>query len=119
MDEGGGNMANNTLKPRQYKLIEAMLANPMLPDTKLAEELGINRNTIREWKKKPEFQAELKARLSEQWQDSERMAVDVMQSLAREGSFQATKYILDSLGYAPAQRIEAEVRNDININIEE
>ena len=112
-------MANKTLKPRQYKLIEAMLANPMLPDTLLAEELGINRNTIREWKKKPEFQAELKARLAEQWQDSERMAVEVMQSLAREGNFQATKYILDSMGYAPAQKIEADLHSDINIIIDE
>lgn len=112
-------MAKKELKPRQYKLIEAMLANPMLPDTYLAEELGINRNTVRVWKQLPEFQAELKARLAEQWQDSERMAVDVMQSLAREGNFQATKYILDSLGYAPAQRIEADVHSDININIEE
>lgn len=112
-------MANAKLKPRQYKLIEAMLANPMMPDTHLAEELGINRNTVREWKKKPEFQEELKARLNEQWADSERMAVDVMQSLAREGNFHATKYILDSLGYAPAQKIEADIHSDININIEE
>lgn len=110
-------MANAKLKPRQYQLIEALLANPMLPDTELAKELGINRNTIREWKKKPEFQEELKARLAEQWQDSERMAVDVMQSLAREGNFQATKYILDSLGYAPAQRIQAEVHTDTVIEI--
>lgn len=112
-------MAKKELKPRQYKLIEALLANPMMPDTALAEELGINRNTVRVWKKLPEFQAELKARLAEQWQDSERMAVDVMQSLAREGNFQATKYILDSLGYAPAQRIEADLHNDINIIIDE
>lgn len=112
-------MANSELKPRQLKLIEAMLANPMLPDTELAKEIGINRNTVRVWKKLPEFQAELKARLAEQWQDSERMAVEVMQSLAREGNFQATKYILDSLGYAPAQKIEADIHSDININIEE
>jgi uncharacterized protein YjcR len=107
------------LKPRQLKLIEAMLANPMLPDTELAVQLGINRNTVREWKRKPEFQEELKRRLAEQWADSERMAMDTMQSLAREGDFKAAKYILDSLGYAPAQKIEAEISSAININIEE
>ena len=41
-----------------------------------------------------------------------------MIELAKEGNFNANKYILDSLGYAPAQKIEAEVNNDINITIE-
>lgn len=107
------------LKPRQLQLIDALLANPMLPDTEIAKQLNINRNTVREWKKKPEFQAELRARLAEQWADSERMAVETMQSLAREGDFKASKYILDSLGYAPVQKIEADVHTDITIEIED
>ena len=53
------------LKARQYQLIEALLANPMVPDTELAKQIGINRNTVREWKKKPEFQEELQKRLRE------------------------------------------------------
>lgn len=107
------------LKPKQYELIEALLANPMIPDTVVADKIGINRNTVREWKKKEEFAAELKSRLQEQWQDSERMAMETMQSLAREGDFKASKYILDSCGYAPAQKIEADLRTDITINIED
>ena len=106
------------LKPKQLKLIELMLANPMVPDTELAKELNINRNTVREWKRKPEFQEELKARLAEQWRDSERMAMDTMQSLAREGDFKAAKYILDSLGYAPATKVEADLKTDIVVHIE-
>lgn len=106
------------LKPRQLKLIEALIANPMLPDTELAQQLGINRNTIREWKKQPEFQAEIKARLADIWQDSERLAVDTMQSLARGGDFKASKYILDSLGYAPTQKVEAELKGSVDINID-
>lgn len=107
------------LKPKQLELIEALLANPMIPDIEVAKQVGINRNTVREWKKKPEFAAELKARLNETWADSERLAIDTMQSLAREGDFKAAKYILDSLGYAPAQRIEADINsNDIKIVIE-
>ena len=107
------------LKPKQLELIEALLANPMIPDIEVAKQVGINRNTVREWKRKPEFAAELKARLTEIWADSERLAIDTMQSLAREGDFKASKYILDSLGYAPAQRIEADINsNDIKIVIE-
>ena len=107
------------LKARQYQLIEALLANPMVPDTELAKQIGINRNTVREWKKKPEFQEELQKRLREKWEDSERLAMETMQSLAREVDFKASKYILDSLGYAPATKIEADISKDIIINIEE
>ena len=107
------------LKPRQLKLLECMLANPMAPDTGLADEIGINRNTVRKWKNLPEFQEELRVRLAEQWRDSEVMAVNAMQSLAQEGNFQAVKYILDNLGYAAVQKIEADLHSDIVINIEE
>lgn len=107
------------LSKRQLILIEAMLAKPLEPDTKLAEELGVNRNTIRTWKNMPEFQEELQKRLKEKWHDSERMAMEMMQNLALKGNFQANKYILDSLGYAPAQKIEADVNTNIEINIEE
>lgn len=41
-----------------------------------------------------------------------------MIELAADGNFQANKYILDSLGYAPTQRIEADITSDIEINIE-
>lgn len=107
------------LKPKQLKCIEAMLANPLLSNEKLGELVGVSRNTISEWKRNnEEFKAEYKARLRETWEESEGIAVKTMQNLAEEGDFRASKYILDSLGYAPAQRIEAEVKNDIVINIE-
>lgn len=106
------------LKPRQLKLIEALMANPMMPDTEIAKQLDINRNTVREWKKKPEFQEELRRRLREQWEDSERMAMDTMQSLAREGDFKAAKYILDNLGYSAPVEVKADINSSITINIE-
>ncbi|MGM9543601.1 MAG: phBC6A51 family helix-turn-helix protein [Romboutsia timonensis] len=107
------------LKAKHYQFIELLMANPMIPDTEVAKLMGVSRNTVAEWKKKPEFQEELKKRLREKWEDSERLAVETMQSLAREGDFKASKYILDSLGYAPVQKIEADINKDIVINIEE
>lgn len=107
------------LKPRQLALIEAMLANPMLSDVKLAEQLGINNKTVGVYKKNPEFQAELDRRLKEKWKESERIAQETMIRLATKGDFKASQYILNSLGYAPAQKIEAEVNSDIVINIDE
>lgn len=108
------------LKPKQKALIEAIIAHPNAPHTELAEIVGINRNTITVWKRDPEFQEALDARIKEVWKDSEMLAVNAMRNLAAQGNFNGAKYILDSLGYAPAQRIEAEVKEaNINITIED
>lgn len=108
------------LKPKQIELLEAMLAEPMLSDVKLAARLNLNNKTVGKWRKLPEFQEELKARLQEQWKDAERLAQKKMIELANEGNFNANKYILDSLGYAPAQRIEADVKTtEYVVDIEE
>ena len=108
------------LTARKIELLEAMLANPMMSDVKLGELLNLNNKTVGKWRKEPEFQAEMKNRLAEQWKNAERLAQKKMIELADGGCFQANKYILDSLGYAPAQKIEADVKNDvIVINIEE
>jgi hypothetical protein len=106
------------LKPRQIELLELMLANPMMSDVKLAELMGLNNKTVGKWRKMPEFQEEMKVRLQEQWKNAESLAQKKMIELAADGNFQANKYILDSLGYAPTQKIEAEVSTDIEINIE-
>lgn len=105
------------LKTKEKELLELMLAFPMMPDTQLAKEMGLNNKTVGVWRKKPEFQAELQKRLHERWKDAENLAQKKMIELASEGNFNANKYILDSLGYAPAQRIEAEISKDVVINI--
>lgn len=106
------------LKAKQIELLEAMLAHPMMPDTKLAELLELNNKTVGKWRKEPEFQEELKKRLAEQWKNAERLAQQRMIELADGGNFNANKYILDSLGYAPTQHIQADITTEININIE-
>ena len=107
------------LKPKQLELLEAMLAYPALSDVKLGQLLELNNKTVGKWRKMPEFQAELKMRLAEQWKDAERLAQAKMIELAGAGNYNANKYILDSLGYAPTQKIEADISSDIQINIEE
>ena len=105
------------LKAKQYELLEAMLTYPMMSDVKLAELLDLNNKTVGKWRKMPEFQEEMKKRLAQQWKDAESLAQKKMIELAADGNFHANKYILDSLGYAPAQRIEAEINSDVIINI--
>ena len=107
------------LKPKQIELLEAMLAFPMMSDVKLAEQLGLNNKTVGKCRKMQEFQEEMKKRLADQWKAAESLAQRKMIELAADGNFNANKYILDSLGYAPAQKIEADLHTDIIINIEE
>lgn len=107
------------LTAKRLELLEAMLAHPKMSDVKLGELLDLNNKTVGKWRKEPEFQEEMKKRLQEQWKDAERLAQKKMIELADEGCFQANKYILDSLGYAPTQKIEADINTDIVINIEE
>ena len=96
-----------------------MLANPALPETVCAKACGVPNSTYFDWKKKGEFTAELDRRLKEMWKDSERVAVDTMVSLCREGEYAAAKYILDNLGYKPVDKIQAEVSSNITITIDE
>ena len=107
------------LTAKRMELLEAMLANPMMSDVKLGELLNLNNKTVGKWRKEPEFQEEMKKRLEAQWKDAESLAQKRMIELADGGCFQANKYILDSLGYAPAQRIEADLKTDIEFNIGE
>lgn len=108
------------LTAKRLELLEAMLANPRLSDVKLGELVNLNNKTVGKWRKEPEFQEEMKKRLAEQWKAAESLAQKKMIELAAEGNFNANKYILDSLGYAPAQRIEADVNTtEYIINIEE
>ena len=108
------------LTAKKIELLEAMLANPMMSDVKLGELLNLNNKTVGKWRKEPEFQAEMKNRLAQQWKDAESLAQRKMIDLAAEGNFNANKYILDSLGYAPAQKIEADVSaSNITIKIDE
>lgn len=107
------------LKPKQLQMIEIMIANPTASQRELGEIVGVDKKTIQRWLKIDEFQNELKNRLKDIWNDSERIAINTMRNLAIDGDFKASKYILDSLGYAPAQKIEADVKTNINITIEE
>lgn len=105
------------LKARQLAYIEFLLANPLITDIEAGKQMGVSRNTIAEWKNRPEFKEEYKRRLKEKWDSAELMAIEMMQNLAREGDFRAVKYILDSQDYAPTTKIEAEVKEDLVIRI--
>lgn len=112
-------MAENHITTRQMDFIEFMIANPLKTAKELCQEYGLSNNTYSTWRRQPKFKEYLSKRLQEKWKDNELMAQATIEQLARDGDFKAAKYILDSLGYAPVQKIQAEVQNSITINVEE
>lgn len=105
------------LKPRQYELLELMLIHPTWSDVQLANYMELNNKTVGKWRKMPDFQEEMKKKLAEQWKNAERLAQQKMIELANQGDFRANQYILDSLGYKPTNKIEADINQDIIITI--
>lgn len=116
---GGGFMALNS---KQLRAIELLVYSPTMTQNAIADDVGVHRDTIRRWREEtPEFKEALDKAIKERWKAAETIAVNTMINLCNEGNIQAAKYMLDSLGYKPAEKIEADVKANANIviNIEE
>lgn len=108
------------LNNKQLKAIELLVYSPYMTQNMIAKEVGVHRDTIRRWREEtPEFKEELQKAIRNRWEAAEAMAVNGMINLASEGNYSAIKYLLDNLGYKPAEKIEADIKTDIVINIEE
>lgn len=98
------------LNNKQIKAIELLVYQPYMTQNMIAQEVGVHRDTIRRWREEnPEFREALDKATKERWKAAEQMAINTMINLASEGNMQAAKYICDSLGYKPADKIEAKV----------
>lgn len=106
------------LNAKQIKAIELLVYKPHMTQNMIAKEVGVHRDTIRRWREEtPEFKEALDKATKERWKAAEQMAVNTMINLMSEGNYQATKYVLDSMDYGAAQKIEANVKNDVVIRI--
>lgn len=76
----------------------------------VCQEVDVSRDTLHRWRTKtPEFQEALEKATKDRWKAAEQMAVNTMINLMSEGNFQATRYLLDNLGYKAPDKIEAQV----------
>lgn len=98
------------LNNKQMKAIELLVYQPYMTLNMVAKEVDVSRDTLHRWRTKtPEFQEALDKAIKDRWKAAEAMAVNGMIALASEGNIQAIKYMLDNLGYKPADKIEAKV----------
>jgi uncharacterized protein YjcR len=107
------------LHTRQLKAIELLVYSPEMKLNDIAAACGISRDCLHTWRtENEEFKEALSKACKERWRAAETIAVNAMIKLANEGNVQAAKYLCDSLGYKPVEKIEATISNDIVINIE-
>lgn len=98
------------LNNKQIKAIELLVYSPHMTLNMIAKEVDVSRDTLHRWRNdNGEFQQALDKATKDRWKAAEQMAVNGMINLASEGNIQAIKYLLDNLGYKPADKIEAKV----------
>lgn len=106
------------LNNKQIKAIELLVYQPYMTQQMIAQECGVHRDTLHRWRTEvPEFKEALDKAIKDRWKAAESLAVNTMINLAAEGNIQAAKYICDSLGYKPTEKIEANVKSDVVLRI--
>lgn len=98
------------LNNKQLKAIELLVYSPYMTQNMIAQEVGVHRDTVRRWREEnEEFKTELKKAIRNRWEAAEALAVNTMINQAAEGNITAAKYICDSLGYKPVEKMEAKI----------
>lgn len=88
----------------------------------IAEAAGVSAKTLWNWRNGndfTEFQEELKRLNDIRWQAAEDAAREGAIKLCKDGNQKMIQFVLQNVGYNPTQKIDADLHNDIVINIEE
>lgn len=116
-------MARNkgNLTAKQRKAIE-LLVNSTMTYQEIADEVGVNRKTLYDWRHEPQFtsfQAEYQRLRDEQWLATVETARRSALKLCADGNQKMVEFVLKNDGLNPTQKVEAEINTDIVINIGE
>lgn len=119
-------MANENKKKRltekQQMALELMTSGLGMKYKDIAEAVGVDQRTLLRWRTESEFvhfQDALKQINDERWLALADAARASAMRLVAADNQKMTEFILKNEGYNPSQKIEAEVSNDIVINIGE
>lgn len=110
-----------TLTNKQKLAIELLTSGRGMSLKQVAKEVGVNPKTLWSWRNEPEyviFQEEIKRINDARWEATVDAAREAAVKLCREGKSEFVKFVLQNAGYNPTQKVDADVRNDIIINIE-
>ena len=110
------------LSPKQRKALELLTCGSGLTYGEIAEQVGINRKTLWDWRNEPQytlFQQELQRLNDERWLATVDLAREGAKKLCADGNQRMIEFVLKNEGYNPAQKVDAELHNDVIITIGE
>ena len=108
------------LKPKQIRAAELLALFPDMKEKDIAAEVGISQKTLWMWKTQfPEFMEYYHTLNERKFKELESLAIAKLEANVRKGNQKAIEYALDYLGYHATQKVEADIKSDINITIEE
>ena len=116
-------MARNKggLTAKQRKAVE-LLINSNMTYQEIADEVGVNRKTLYDWRHEPQFtsfQEEYQRLKQEQWLATVEAARKSALKLCADGNQKMVEFVLKNDGLNPTQKVEADINTDIVINIGE
>lgn len=112
---------NGGLTAKQRKAVE-LLINSTMTYQEIADEVGVNRKTLYDWRHEPQFtqfQEEYQRLKQEQWLATVEAARRGALKLCENGNQKMIEFIMRNDGLNPTQKVEADINTDIVINIEE
>ena len=115
-------MAQKRLTDKQQKAIRLLTCGEGLTYGAIAEQVGVNIKTLYDWRHEPQytlFQQELAKVENERWMATVDLARKAAAKLCAEGNQKMVEFVLKNEGYNPTQKVEADVKTDITITIEE
>lgn len=108
------------LKPKQMKAAELLALFPDMKEKDIAAEVGVSQKTLWMWKTKfPEFMEYYHSINVNRFKELESLAIAQLEANVKKGNQKAIEYALDYLGYHATQKVEADIKTDINITIGE
>ena len=110
------------LNKKQRIALELLTCGEGLSYKEIAERAGVSAKTLWNWRNGndfTEFQNALKQINDERWAATVDAAREAALRLCKEGKADFVKFVLQNAGYNPTQKIDAELHNDIVIEIGE
>lgn len=110
------------LTDKQLHALELLTCGKGMKYKDICEAVGIDQRTLLRWRTESDFvhfQDALKRINEERWAATVDVAREAAVKLCEEGNASMVQFILKNEGYNPTTKVEADVKQAININIEE
>lgn len=110
------------INKKQRIALELLTSGKGLSFKEIAEAANVSPKTLWNWRNGndfTEFQEELKRLNDIRWQAAEDAAREGAIQLCKDGNQKMIEFVLKNAGYNPTQKVEADLHQDIVINIDE